>query len=891
MTLGTGTRVGTYEVTGVLGAGGMGEVYRARDLRLGRDVALKVVPTAFATDADRLARVRREAQVLAALNHPNIGQIYGLEEGASAPVLVLELIDGPTLADRITASGGLPIALALTVAIGIARALDAAHQQGIVHRDLKPSNVKVDDDGAVKVLDFGLAKALDALSVNGDEAAGSPTVTSPAETRYGTILGTAAYMAPEQARGKAVDKRADIWAFGCVLHEMLCGRRAFEGETVSDTIAAILTREPAWTALPAATPVSIQRLLRRCLEKDPRRRLRDIGDAFIDLDEPGAASGPTSPANGSTSPRRLAGLAGAAIVLVVGAAAAGWYVGHRTATTAPALVRQFDLSTPSLKNTASGFALSPDGSRIAYVAGAYEASQIYVLAFDDPTAKRLEGTLGASNVFFSPDGQWLGFSAGGAIKKIPADGGPVATLCTSCGSYGASWTPDGTIVFGATAGGLSRMTADGGAIESLTTPAAEKDEIRHAWPQVLPGGTAVLYTVLTSTAEGYRVGAVSLRTKTTRVVVETGASGRYLSSGHLVYVQGNTLMAAPFDPDQLRPTGRAVAVLENIATTPGLGSARFDTALDGTLAFVTVAPSNRRTLAWVNRQGGLQTPIAASPRAFWHLSLSPNGAQLLTGEDPGAQRNVGLYQFSTGAFTPLTSDGRNDFPEWSPDGKTVLFSTFGRGPRTVLGQPADGSRPPEVLYSADHSLWVGSITGDRHTLVVMEANATTGGDISRVDLTGDRKAATPVIRTTSTEWGGRLSPDEHAIAYISNESGRWEVYLQAFPQTGVRRQLSTEGGVEVVWGRDGRELFYRNGPRLMVVPVTTSPVLSAGAPRVLFEGPYLLVSPGGHGYDVAPDGQRFVMIVPGKDEAAASSTIHVRINWFDEIRRRTASSR
>ena len=890
MTLGTGTRIGTYEVTGVLGAGGMGEVYRARDLRLRRDVALKVVPTAFATDGDRLARVRREALVLAALNHPNIGQIYGLEEDASAPVLVLELIDGPTLADRIADPGrGLPMGLALTIAAGIARALDAAHQQGIVHRDLKPSNVKVNDDGAVKVLDFGLAKALEAPE--GDEAAALPTVTSPAQTRRGAILGTAAYMAPEQARGKAVDKRADIWAFGCVLYEMLAGRRTFDAETVSDTIAAVLTREPAWTALPAATPDSIQRLLRRCLEKDPRRRLRDIGDALIDLDEPGGASGPEPPANGSTSRRGLTALAGAAVVLIAGAAAAGWYVGHRTAPAAAVVVRQFDLSAPSLKNSASALALSPDGTRIAYVAGAYEAAQIYVRAFDDPVARRLEGTLGANQVFFSPDGQWLGFSvAGGTIKKIPADGGPVATLCVSCGLHGATWTPDGAIIFGASAGGLSRMTADGGAIESITTPAADKNEIRHSWPQVLPGGTAVLFTVLTSTAEGYRVAAVSLKTKTIRVVVETGASGRYVSSGHLVYVRGNTLMAAPFDPNQLTLTGRAVAVLEGVATMPGIGNARFDAALDGTLAFVKVAASDRRTLVWVNRQGGVPTPIAASPRAFWHLSLSPDGTRLLTG-DNAFRHDVGLYQFSTGAFTPLTSDGINDFPEWSPEGKTVLFTTSEGALHTVRGQPGDGSRASEVLYSTDHALWVGSITGDQHTLILMESNRSTGGDISRVDLTGDRKTPTRVIGTPYTEWGGRLSPDEHAIAYISNESGRWEVYLQPFPGTGVRRQVSQEGGVEVVWGRNGRELFYRNGQRLMVAKVTTSPLVSVEAPQLLFEGPYLLVSPGGHGYDVTADDQRFVMIQPGEDEIAASSTIRVRINWFDEIRRRAASSR
>jgi len=876
-----GTRIGPYEVAGVLGAGGMGEVYRARDLRLHRDVALKIVPAAFATDPDRLARMRREAQVLAALNHPNVAQIFGLEEVDDAPVLVLELVEGPTLAERLgSPERGLTLEQSLAIAVQIARALDTAHQQGIVHRDLKPANIKVNENAGVKVLDFGLAKALDPSDIG--EPSESTTVTSPALTRHGTILGTAAYMAPEQARGRAVDKRADIWAFGCVLYEMLTGRRLFDADTVSDTIAAILTQDPAWAALPASTPDSIRRLLRRCLEKDPRRRLRDIGDALSDLEEPTGTTPPSSPVR----PRRSLLVTGAlAIVLVAGAATAGWYAGQRRAPSAPALVKQFDVSTPTLKNGARTFVLSPDGAKLAYIAGAFEAGQIYVRPFDNPIARRLEGTLEANSLFFSPDGQWLGFSGGSAIKKVPVDGGPVKTLCTSCASSGAAWMADDTIVFDTAAGGLSRIPADGGPIETITKPDATKNELRHAWPQSLPDGTSVLYTVVTSTPEAYRVAVASLKTNTARVIVEAGAFGRYVPSGHLVYVQGNTLMAAPFDPTLLTVTGHAVAVLDNVATTPGLGSARFDAALDGTLAFVKAAASDRRTLVWVTRQGAA-TPIPASAKAFWHLSLSPDGSQLIVGENRAARRDVGLYQLSTGASTLLTSADLNDFPEWSPDGKAVLYST--NAPvHTISRQLVDGSRRPEILFSSDHPLWVGSITGDQRRLIIMEAGSpSTGGDINLVDLTGDRKAAAPIVATRFTEWGGRLSPDEHALAYISNESGRWEVYVQAFPESGGRRQVSTDGGVEVVWARNGRELFYRNGPQLMAVPVMTSPTLTVGAPRLVFEGPYLLVSPGGHGYDITPDGQRFVMILQGEEEAASASTIRVRINFFDELRRR-----
>jgi serine/threonine-protein kinase len=862
----------------------MGEVYRARDTDLARDVALKIITPAVAHDPERLMRFSREAQVLASLNHPNIAHIYGLTARAGSPddrALVMELVEGQTLADRLK-QGPLSIDDAAAVAMQVADALEAAHALGIIHRDLKPANIKIRPDGIVKVLDFGLAKALEPS--DGSALSESTTVTSPAVTRQGTILGTAAYMAPEQARGRTVDKRADIWAFGCVFYEMLTGRRLFDADTVSDTIAAILTQEPAWAALPASTPDGIRRLLRRCLEKDPRRRLRDIGDALIDLEEPTATT--ASPPVGTRRPLFAVGTA--AVVLIAGAAATGWYVGQRLAPSTPALVKQFDVSTPTLKNGARTFVLSPDGAKLAYIAGAYEASQIYVRPFDDPTTRRLEGTLGASSLFFSPDGQWLGFIAGGAIKKVPVDGGPVDPVCTSCQSSGASWTPDDTIVFGTATGGLARIPAGGGTIETITTPDSTKNELRHAWPQVLPDGATVLYTVVTSTPEAYRIAVASLKTRTSRVIVEAGAFARYVPSGHLVYVQGNTLMAAPCDPARLTP-GRAVAVLDGVATTAGTGSARFDVALDGTLAFVKAAASDRRTLVWVTRQG-VATPIAESPKkAFWHLSLAPDGSRLLTGENRMVRRDVGLLQLSTGAFTLLTSADLNDFPEWSPDGKAVLYST--NAPvHTISRQSVDEGRRPEVLYSSDNSLWVGSITRDQRDLVIMEGSPSTSGDINRVDLAGDRKTAAPVVATRFTEWGGRLSPDEHALAYISNESGRWEVYVQAFPESGSRRQVSTDGGVEVVWARSGRELFYRNSQQLMVVPVTTGPTLTVGAPRLVFEGPYLLVSPGGHGYDVAPGDQRFVMILPGEEEAASTFTIRVRINFFDELRRRAPAS-
>ena len=878
MPLSPGTRIGPYEIVEIVGRGGMGEVYRARDSKLARDVALKVLPDAFAADADRLARFHREAQVLGALNHPNIAHVYGFEDAGTTHALVMELVEGPTLAARLD-RGAVPLTEALAIAKQIAVAVEAAHEQRIVHRDLKPANVKVKDDGTVKVLDFGLAKALDVSKASGPTE--STTVTSPALTRHGTILGTAAYMAPEQARGRAVDKRADVWAFGCVLYEMLSGRRLFDADTVSDTIAAILTKEPLWAALPASTPDSIRRLLRRCLEKDPRRRLRDIGDTLLDLEELGTETTTSPPL---PNRRRLFVLGTVAAGLIAAAASAGWYVGQRRVTSKPALVKQFDVPTPTLKNSARTFVLSPDGARLAYIAGAYEAGQIYVRSFDDSPARRLEGTLGAGSPFFSPDGQWLGFSASRDLKKVPVEGGPVVTVCTECRASGAGWMHDGTIVFSAASGGLSRIGADGGPIEQVTTPDAAKNELRHAGPQVLPDGVSVLYTVVTSTADAYRIAVTSLKTRTTRVIVEAGASGRYLPSGHLIYVRGNTLMAARFDPDRAEVIGEAVAILEGVATTPGTGSARFDIALDGTLAFVKAAASDRRTLVWVTRQG-TPTPIPAGPRAFWHLSLGPDGSRLLTGENRPVRSDVGLYRFATDAFTLLTSQGSNEFPEWSRDGKTVLYSTNAPG-HTMHRQSIDANGPPDILYSADHQLWLGSITREQNSLVIMEANRSTGGDLSLVDLRGDRRTAVPIIATPFTEWGGRLSPDEHAIAYISNESGRWEVYVQAFPGSGARRQVSTEGGVEVVWARDGRELFYRNGPKLMAVPVTTSPTLTVGAPQLVFEGPYLLVSPGGHGYDVTLDRQRFVMIRPGEEEAASTSTIRVLINFFDELRRR-----
>jgi eukaryotic-like serine/threonine-protein kinase len=631
MTLSAGTRLGPYEIVGPLGAGGMGEVYRARDTKLGRDVALKLLPDLLADDPDRLARFEREAKTLAALNHPHIAHIYGLDQSNSVQALVLELVEGPTLADRI-AHGPIPVDEALPIARQIADALEAAHDQGIIHRDLKPANVKVRPDGVVKVLDFGLAKALVEES-SGPHAFTSPTITSPAVlTRAGVILGTAAYMSPEQVRGKPVDKRADIWAFGCVVYEMLTGRRLFARDTVTDTLAAVLHDEPSLDALPADTPERVRVLLRRCLERDQRQRLRDIGEAriaFSDAQSGAAATGGRVGATGHATQwwRRsvLFALPVATIVAVV--------IGFSRRERAPAPIMRFDVLLPDgdRLDTRVTTVISPDGRWLVYRAFRNDRPQLFLRAIGDPEPRALPGTFDAEEPFFSPDGQWVGFLASGNLQKSAVAGGSPIVLCPAESAYGgATWASDGTIVFTTTAG-LLRIPASGGTPQPVTMTRGDQRNERIGWPQVLPGGRAILFGTVRNDITSFddaRIEVLSLTTGDRKTLIERGHDPRYIPTGHLLFARSGDVFALPFDASRLEVVGDPIRILTGVAGAT-FASAQFSVSDNGSLAFVSGPPDlNDTTLVLVDRHGTPEA-IGAPPRRYVHPRVSPDGRRVL----------------------------------------------------------------------------------------------------------------------------------------------------------------------------------------------------------------------------------------------------------------------
>ena len=876
MSLAPGARLGRYEVIAPIGAGGMGEVYRARDTKLNRDVALKILPTEFASDAERLARFKREAQILASLNHPNIAQIYGFEDGEGIHALAMELVDGSTLADRI-ARGALSVDDALPIAKQIADALEAAHDQGIIHRDLKPANVKVRDDGTVKVLDFGLAKAVEPSSAAADIAS-SPTITSPAMTQAGVILGTAAYMSPEQARGKPVDKRTDIWAFGCVLYGMLTSRSAFAGEDVAETLGTVIHKEPDWSRLPPNTPESILRLLRRCLVKDRKHRLQHIGDARLELDEP--VDYLLTGARGGTSARATRLRRWSLVLLAVATAASvSWLAARGLGSPTTPLVKRFviDFGTTPLSEDV---ALSPDGRAMAYVSGSYEASQLYVRVLDQMEPRRLPDTTGARNPFFSPDGQWIAFATVTGLSKSPVEGGAAVRLTSvrSSGSQG-TWGPNGTIAF-SDGGQLWTVSENGGKPTSLSELDATQGEVAHTSPHFLPGGNAVLFLVQTSSSENAsRVAVQKVGTKSHQVILQGAERAIYVATGHLVFIRSAALYAVPFDPVRLIVTGSQPTPLSTgLRLRP-----HFALGSDGTLVLIESAQEARRTLVWVDRRG-VASEVNVPPRAYRDPALSPDGKRLVLSVTGGPQAGLWIGETERTELVPWVVAPGAGFAAWTPTGTQVTYSR----PRSldddseIVLQDVDGLLPPQTLYTSERGTWPGSWTSDGRGLVIMEVTADGGGDISLlVPGTGSPR---PVVQTRATEWGAKLSPDGRWIAYVSNQSGQWEVFLEPFPGPGTRRPVSVGGGTEVVWARSGQELYYRSGSVMMVVPVRSSGAsVSIGSARRLWEGLYELGSPGGHNYDVTPDGSRFLMIRPADE--GASGRVHVILNWHEELKR------
>jgi serine/threonine-protein kinase len=863
----------------------MGEVYRARDPRLDREVAVKVLPEAFARDAERLARFDREARALAALNHPGIAAIYGLEESDDTRFLVLELVPGETLAKKLF-RGPLPVREALGLCAQIAEALAAAHEKGILHRDIKPSNVHVTPEGKVKLLDFGLARTQDRRTVD-STVTGSP---ADAATRPGQILGTAAYMSPEQARGKPLDKRTDIWAFGCVLYEALTGRQAFAAETTSDTVTAVLSEEPDWTALPAATPALVYSLLRRCLRKDMARRLHDIADAEIELEEALAALPGTAPLSGvavdSPSPqgrrRRVGWLSISPLAVIVASTAGGlaWWMARQPAE--PPSVTRFTLQLPagrtvSRSGTLGGaLAFSPDGTHVVYVGTETGRDMLYVRAIDRLKATPLSGTVGARRPFFSPDGQWVGFygySGERALKKVPLSGGTPIRLCDAGEFWGGSWGEGGSIVFARSRyRGLMRVSAEGGTPEALL-PA--RPGLRFSWPQFLPGGKAVLFTLFELEKPPARIAVLSLDTREYRLLVE-GHYARY-ANGLLVYAQGDSLFAAPFDIERLELTGAPVPALEGVRFRE---ASEFSLSRDGSLVYLPGAGRAERALLRVGRDGRIDR-LTEAERDYVQPRFSPDGTRIAV-----LARGEGNWIFDTrrNQMTRLLG-AAGESPVWSPDGTRLVFSECREEGCGLFSTPADGSGASErICPPTPMDALGGSWAAESNILVFEQDHSGDQADIYVLPMDG-RQEPRPWATTPSVlELAPRLSPDGRWVAYEARRGREAPgVFVASFPTGDGKWQVSSEG-MSPVWGPDGRELFYRSGRKLMVVSIEAEPGFVVGEPRRILEDDSITWNSGSWGvanYDVSPDGQTFVMV----SEEAPLTQINVVLNWSEELKR------
>ena len=901
MALDVGSRLGHYQVTALIGEGGMGQVYQATDTKLNRQVALKVLPEAFATDPDRLARFQREAQVLASLNHPGIAAIYGIEESDDTRALVLELVEGPTLADRIT-KGPIPVDEAVPIAKQIAEALEAAHEQGIIHRDLKPANVKVRPDGMVKVLDFGLAKALD-TAPEGDPSQ-SPTLTAAA-TQMGVIMGTAAYMSPEQARGKTVDRRADIWAFGAVLYEMLTGRKAFEGDDVSLTLSAVLQREPAWGALPSCVLPGLGTYLRRCLQKDPTQRVQAIGDVRLALEgafetarDAVAAEVPVETL--TTEWRRSVPYVATAITAALVAGLTVWALPRDEPS--PIVRSNIDLvaggrlavreSIPGQRGyTGPMLALSCDGSKLAYAAVQDEAQFAYVRALDRIDSTPLRGTEGAENLFWSPDGQWLGFQANGGLQKVSLAGGsPVILAEVSEAPTGASWGPDGTIVFGSgRRDSLLRVSGDGGIPESVTILDADEGEEAHLWPEVLPGGSAVLFTVSYGAPEDNRIAVQSFVANGHQVLLD-GTNARYAPTGHLVFARGSSLWTVPFDLDRLEIAGTPTPALEGVLVTGG-GASQFTFSSDGSLIYAPggdATGANPRTLVWVDREG-TEESLGLDLRVYASVAVSPNGARVAVEIRDSENTDVWTADVARGTLSRVTTHPAADRrPRWTPNGERLVFRSDREGTVGLFSKEADGRGDVEPLLSIDGADEVGAVSWSPNgeTAVFHYRLPGTNMNVGVLSTEGDR-AWQPLIQSVSN---AAVSLSGLWIAYVSDETGQREVYVERFPDLGSKRRISTDGGRAPVWSPNERELFYLRefgaSSQVWAVPIDTEPTLMPRTPELLFGGgDYYQVGP--HPYDLAPDG-RFLMI---KNEGQADGEVQptqvsVVLNWFEELKER-----
>ena len=876
----------------------MGQVYQATDTKLNRQVALKILPEAFSADPDRLARFQREAQVLASLNHPNIAAIHGLEESEGTRALVLELVEGPTLADRI-AQGAIPLDEALPIAKQMAEALEAAHEAGVIHRDLKPANIKVREDGTVKVLDFGLAKALE-TTPEGDPSQ-SPTLTAAA-TQMGVILGTAAYMSPEQARGKPVDRRADIWAFGVVVYEMLTGARPFQGEDVSLTLASVMKSDVDVKRLPPDLPETLRTVLHRCLEKDALQRIRDMGDVRLAM--AGAFETTVSARPEPTAVPRLqiwqqpVPALIAVLLVAVFSVLTVWFF---TQPGPQPVVRStlVDPGSETIGNALdAGVALSPDGQRIVYfiTPGAGGLGALYVRELDQLEPRLLAESARAP--FFSPDGQWVGFKGDGAAPwmKVTVAGGPAVSIggAETQGVRGASWGPDDAIVFATSdlSTGLSRVPAGGGETEVLTTPDSENGEVDHLFPEFLPGGNSVLFTIThTEGLDTAQIALLDLETGEHRTLIPGGSDARYVASGHIVYGVAGTLRAIPFDLDTLEVRGTPVPVVDGV-TTRGSGAASFSVSPDGTLIYVVGGADSAavQRFVWVDRNGRSDPIPTIPPGNFGNPRLSPDGERLLVGADG----DLWIYDMATGRRSAITTDELTDgrYSAWSPDGSRVAYTSTRNGTSEVWLQPADGSGEPQQLTQFDGGNTDVESWSPNGEVLAFHHHGSTGADLFTIPLDAADPTPQPFLATEFAEEMTQFSPDGRFVAYLSDRTGERQVYIRPYPGPGAAVTVSIDGGVEPLWGRNG-ELFYRHPATntMMGVMVSTEPTLTVGVPERLFDGQEYVGSGPGRSpapyYDVTADGQRFLMKQDADTEGsgAVPSQIIMVQNWLDELTR------
>jgi eukaryotic-like serine/threonine-protein kinase len=896
---------GHFRIVSQMGHGGMGEVYRAHDQELARDVALKVLPTASLQPAgleERLARFDREAQVLAALNHANIASIYGLADVGGMRALVLELVEGPTLADRL-AAGPLDLKDVVSIARQIAVGLEAAHEQGIVHRDLKPSNIAVRPDGTVKLLDFGLAKIVQPEGVAEHAATSSPAITSPSLIQRGALFGTAAYMSPEQAKGREADRRSDVWAFGAVLYEMLVGQRAFLADTVAETLAAVLRAEVDVSRVPPSTPAALRQLLARCLERNVARRLRDIGEARIileDLDHAAAFPVPHSRDPRQETHRRSRFVIAAAVVALL-AAATIFVVSPRTPASLLHVTR-FVLSTSPdqgllVDPQSRDLAITPDGTRVVYKGGArVDRTQLFTYALNELAPQPLTEPGLPKGPFVSPDGQWVGFfepgPSGVTLKKVALTGGlPVNVARLDGPSRGATWGASDVIVAASAAPttGLLRIQANSGDVTVLTRPARERGEGDHLWPEFLPGGDALLYTItaLHGDVNEAQVAVLDLASGTSKTVIRGGSQARYVPSGHLVYVAHGALWGVAFDLKRREARGHTKVVVPRIVTLP-TGAAEFDVAHDGTLVYVASGGSSEapRTLVWVDRQGR-ETPVSAPPRPYSTVRLSPEATRVAV-EIEDDNNDIWVWDFAREALTRVTKDpGLDQSPIWMPDGRRLVYSSHAEGALgSLFWQAADGSGAPERLTESRSVQRASAVLPDGSGILFSDL-----GGMQILAVNGDGRVR-PLMRSRQSAASGVLSPDGQWLAYVVRDSNSPpQVFVSPFSEPESERAVvSKDGGTQPRWSPDGRELFFVGlDGILMSAAIRAGATLSVGVPTRVLQRPYyngFSLVERADTYDVSRDG-RFLMLKQGTplDAPSQPATVVVVRHWIEEVRR------